>query len=268
VVAIASVLLIVVLSQLITRIATLTLQVTGMSRDSARFQARSALTGAGFTTSESEAVVNHPVRRRVIMRLMLLGSAGIVTAVASLILSFRGGSTTHQLTRVGVLVGGLAALWWISRLDFVDRHLSRLIARFLRSRGLDARDYARLLDLSGDYGVAELQVQPGDWLAERRLSEVRLRDEGVLVLGIRRAGTYIGVPSGESSVRAGDTLILYGRSERIQELDDRRRDARGDQSHEQACAEQKQVEHLGAAGRESVTRARSHPAVAARRPRR
>jgi hypothetical protein len=42
------------------------------------------------------------------------------------------------------------------------------MARFLRSRGLDARDYARLLDLSGDYAVAELKVQPATgWPAAR-----------------------------------------------------------------------------------------------------
>ena len=172
----------------------MTLQVTGMSRDSARFQARSALTGAGFTTGESEAVVNHPVRRRVIMRLMLMGSAGIVTVIASLILSFRHGSAGDQVIRAAVLVGGLGALWWVSRLDWVDRRLSAVIARFLRSRGLEARDYARLLDLSGDYGVAELKVQAHDWVANRRLAELRLRDEGVVVLGIRRGDCYVGVP--------------------------------------------------------------------------
>lgn len=261
--AIVSVLAIVVLSLLITRFATLTLEVTGMSRDSARFQARSALTGTGFTTSEAEAVVRHPVRRRVVMRLMLIGNAGIVTAVASLILSFKGGSAGSQLIRAGILVGGLALLWWLSRLDWVDRHLTSLIARFLRSRGLEARDYARLLDLSGDYGVAELHVQPGDWVADRWLSELRLRDEGVDVLGIRRGNCYIGVPGPETAIRAGDTLVLYGRSERVCELDDRRRGAGGDERHAEARAEQARVareeEEEGGAG------ARTRPLRAAPR---
>ncbi len=83
---ILSLLLIVVLSILITRIATIALIHTGLSRESARFQARSVFTGAGFTTTESENVVRHPVRRRIVMLLMLLGNAGIVTAVASLML--------------------------------------------------------------------------------------------------------------------------------------------------------------------------------------
>ena len=97
--ALVSVFAIVVLSLLITRFAVLVLVVTGLSWESARFQARSALTGSGFTTSESEAVVDHPVRRRVIMRLMLIGNAGIVTVIASLVLSFRGGSADERLLR-------------------------------------------------------------------------------------------------------------------------------------------------------------------------
>lgn len=72
------------------RIATIAITYTGLSREAARFQARSALTGSGFTTSESEKVVTHPVRRRIILLLMLLGNAGIVAAISSLILAFLG----------------------------------------------------------------------------------------------------------------------------------------------------------------------------------
>lgn len=72
------VIVIITLSILVTRVATvaLTLTLTGLSRESAKFQARSAFSGAGFTTTESEDVVNHPIRRRVIMSLMLIGNAG------------------------------------------------------------------------------------------------------------------------------------------------------------------------------------------------
>lgn len=77
-----------VLSMTVVRIASVALSLTGISRELARFQARSAFTGAGFTTTESEQVVRHPVRRRIIMLMMLLGNAGIVTVISSLVLSF------------------------------------------------------------------------------------------------------------------------------------------------------------------------------------
>ena len=86
-VAITSVFIIVLISLIVTLVATVTLIVTGLSRESARFQARSALSGVGFTTSEAEAMLSHPIRRRVVMFLMLFGSAGILTVVASLIIS-------------------------------------------------------------------------------------------------------------------------------------------------------------------------------------
>ncbi|MEZ6097718.1 MAG: hypothetical protein R3E01_01980 [Pirellulaceae bacterium] len=88
--AIFSLLTVLTLSFLITRFGTAALALTGVSYELARLQAVSAFTGVGFTTSESERIVSHPARRRILIVLMILGNAGIVTAVSTLILSFTG----------------------------------------------------------------------------------------------------------------------------------------------------------------------------------
>ena len=50
--------------------------------------------------------------------------------------------------------------------------------------------------------------------------ELKLPREGVLVLGIRRAaGAFLGAPTAEMEVHAGDTLILYGPVDRIEDLE-------------------------------------------------
>ena len=85
--ALVSVLIVLTLSLLINRIATVALTLTGLSRQVASFQSRSAFTGVGFTTGEAEHIVSHPVRRRIIMLLMLLGNAGVVTTISSLLLT-------------------------------------------------------------------------------------------------------------------------------------------------------------------------------------
>ena len=69
------------LSLVVIRIATVGLTLTGVSKDLAQFQALSAFTGSGFTTKESENIVNHPLRRRIAMHLMLLGHVGIVAVI-------------------------------------------------------------------------------------------------------------------------------------------------------------------------------------------
>jgi hypothetical protein len=76
------------MSSLVTRMAAMALALTGMSGEAARFQARSAFTGVGFTTREAEEIVWHPVRRRIVMLLMLLGNLGVGAVVATLMLSF------------------------------------------------------------------------------------------------------------------------------------------------------------------------------------
>jgi TrkA-C domain len=237
--ALATLLVVVLVSLLVTRVATVILVLTGLSRESARFQARSALSGVGFTTAEAESVITHPVRRRVIATLMLLGSAGLVTAVATLVLSLGEVEGHERLGRVAALVAGLAALLLLARSEWIDRRLSAAIEWALRRwTDLDVRDYASLLHLSWGYTVNELEVHEGDWVAGRTLGELHLRDEGLAVVGVHRGdGVYVGTPCGRTSVHPQDRLVLYGRRERLQELDTRRAGPEGDAAHERAIAE-------------------------------
>jgi hypothetical protein len=244
-VPILSVLLIVSLSILVTRVAAVALVHTGLSRESARFQARSAFSGVGFTTTEAEAIVTHPVRRRIVMWLMLVGNVGLVTAISSVLLSFvnlgGGGDWRFQL---GVLVAGVGLLAWLAWSPRVDRLLCSWISRALnRWTSIDARDYARLLHVQQDYGVSEVRIEAGDWLEGKTLRGTALASEGVTVLGIQRPdGHFVGVPGANSAIGPGDTLILYGRTPRIAELDRRHAGAEGDAAHTSAIEEERGLE--------------------------
>ena len=236
VIAVASVFLVAVLSLLITRVATLAFVLTGMSQEAARFQARSALTGTGFTTGESEAVVNHPVRRRIVMVLMLFCGAGIVTTMASLVIGLANASRCEAFVRLGVLIVAVGALVVASRTAWFNRALSPLLTRLVnRYTDLEAKDYAALLHLGGDWTVGQVGVMEDDWLACGRLADLNLRAEGVAVLGVeRRDGTYLGAPDFETRVAPGDILLLYAPGPHLRELDERRAGPEGDRAHEAA----------------------------------
>jgi hypothetical protein len=241
-IAVVSLLLVITVSMLVTHVATIALTLTGLSREMARFQARSAFTGVGFTTRESESIVNHPVRRRILMMLMLFGNAGIAATVTTLIISFL--STTGSastLLRMVLMLSGLVGLVLVSRSDWVDRRLSPIIKWALkRYTRLDVRDYASLFRLSRDYCISEIKVAAEDWMANKALLDLKLQEEGVLVLGIqRKAGQYIGAPHGKTVILPNDVLIVYGRLSLTRQLDSRMAGRAGEEAHRQAVQAQK-----------------------------
>ncbi len=211
--ALASLLVVVAISLLITRVAVVILVATGLSGEEAAFQARSAFTGAGFTTTESEQILAHRLRRKVTMFLMLLGNAGIVAASGTLIIGFRGSSAHGPAwARIAELILGLFLLLYLSKSRWVDRWLTSAARRALRGRlDVDIHDVDELIALPDGHAVVELSVRGGDELADRRLDELARRGDGTMVLGISRAGgAYESAPGGAAVAQAGDTLVVYG----------------------------------------------------------
>jgi len=219
-IAVVSVLFILAVSLLITRIATVALQLTGLSKANARFQARSAFTGVGYTTSEAEDTVNHPVRRRIVMILMLLGNVGLVSIMSTVVLSLLGADESRFWARAGLMSAGLLLLSLVATSKWIDRRLSSLISWALaRWTDLDTRDYANLLHLADGYGVTEVMVQRGGVLDSTSVVDAGLQKMGLQVLGVQRAdGSYEGAPSADSVLKPGDLVFLYGRNREVSEF--------------------------------------------------
>lgn len=230
-IAIFSLFIAVALSLLVTRIATMALMLTGLSLESARFQAHSAFTGSGFTTKESESVVNHPVRRQIIIILMLLGNVGIATVMATAALSLISTSQSEEWWWFALaFCGGMLLIVIGAWSKGVETRLNRIIAWGLKKwTRLDVVDYISVLQLQNGYAVTEMPIAKEDWLDGKTLIEAALAGEGILVLGIlREDGSFIGTPKADDRMLAGDTIILYGLSGRIADLCHRRRDYRAD----------------------------------------
>ncbi|MDV6030123.1 MAG: potassium transporter TrkA [Phycisphaera sp. RhM] len=246
-IGVISLLVTLTLSMIVTRVAAMALMFTGLSREAAKFQARSAFTGSGFTTQESEMVVTHPVRRQIVMLLMLLGNVGIATVAATVMVSVMSTSNSTWQTQVllfTILIGGITFLWIFFSSRWVERHMNRVIAWLLKTfTDLDVRDYVSLLELSRGYAVTEMQVEPRDWMAGKSLASLRLSDEGILVLSIRReGGIFQGTPRGDDLVQPGDVLILYGDLDDVERLDKRRAGFKGDQEHAMSVEQQEEFE--------------------------
>lgn len=221
--ALLSLLVVIAVSILITRVAKRALVMTGVSPEVAHFQARSALSGTGFTTNESEQVVAHPARRRIIMLLILLQNAGLATAVATLVISFVEADDMGEVAiRAGLLLAGLTLLIAMANTRWISRPLGRVIEWTLdRYADLEAMDYHAVLRIGGPYTVSRFRVAEDAWITDKTLGEAGI-GEKILILGIERSdGDFVGSPRGEDYVTPDDTLILYGPEKELQRFQEK-----------------------------------------------
>ena len=222
------------LSLIVIRVGTMALMLTGLSHEAARFQAHSAFTGVGFTTTESESIVAHPVRRHLTMGLMMLGNIGIATVIATLTAALLSEQISENWDESALmLIAGVLFLWFLSTSSWMERQLNKPIAFALsKFSRIDVRDYVSILNLANGFAVYDLLVEDDDWLAGKTLIDLGLAREGILVLGIRRQkGHYIGAPSGNCRICSGDQVVIYGTLAHMKELDSRQAGPEGDRAH-------------------------------------
>lgn len=222
-IALIGLLTIVLLSIMTVRIGSVALELTGLSPEIASFQAQSAFSGVGFTTQEAEMIVSHPVRRRIIRILILFGSAGVTTSIATFIIAFLGQSDVSRFSRIQFLVLGLIAIYAFARSKVIYRLMKRLITSALKKwTRLSLYDYEQLFGLSEGLAISKVTVGKESWLGDKHLKDLKLELEGILILAIyRRTGKrneFIGAPHGETMIKSGDVLICYAREGLINKI--------------------------------------------------
>jgi len=248
-VALFGLLTIIILSITIVRIGALALELTGLSEEIASFQSQSAFSGVGFTTSESETIVTHPVRRRIIRVLILLGSAGFTSTVATFILTFVGQTGKDAFLRGIILVLGIVFIFIFSRSKIVWKALRKVITAALEKyTSLKVCDYQEVLGLKEGYSVSRVFVDHDSWMVGKSLEQLQLNQEGILVLSVHRIidreDKFIGMPAKDTIIDVDDILYCYGRSDALRNLARRERGYRGDKEHETEIKKEQIIEEI------------------------
>ena len=198
-------------SYLIVRVAAVGLELTGIDRERANFQALSAFTNSGFTTRESEEMVRHPVRRRLISVLMILGHAGMVTTIGTFAASLLEGSVGRTALTIGVPVIAFGFVVRVLRMVGVTRRVHDGLRRWLAARyDFLAPSTEEMLRVNEGFGVRKIRIHADSPLAGRYLRELDLKPRGVQILAIERGDRFVPTPTGEDRLEGGDLLVVYG----------------------------------------------------------
>jgi len=210
---------IILFSVMIVKIATIALKMTGMDEKRARFQALSAFTRTGFTTKDSELIVGNEQRRRIIMTLMILGNAGLVTVVATLIISFAQGGLPSIPIQLVLLAIAIYLIYYLASHKGLTRKFTKRIEEKLsRSTFFTKKPIEETLRLAQGYGVAEINLKKDSPHIGLTMDKTDFKKRGIIILAIERGNKVIHTPKGRDRLAVDDTLICYGKLPEIKRM--------------------------------------------------
>ncbi len=196
-------------------------QRSGLTAEGAQFEARSALVGAGYTTTRSELVVRNPVAGRVASMLMVTGYFGPATILALLGASFVVPTDDDLTPRVVVLVVLLIGLYGIDRFGVI-RAVGSRPARAIADR-MVGRTSCETWIAVHDHVIAAILV-PVDAVRAAPVLAV-LGDSDVTMLAVERTPpgpTVFPIESGPAEPGPGDRVLVLGPQRVLERLDELR----------------------------------------------
>lgn len=188
---------------------------TGLDKKIAKFQVISMLTGTGFTTGESELIIDHPVRRRLGAFLILFGAfslAVIISAISQLL------SDNFFTMEIAYIAGGLVVLLFILRAPFTQNFMSKRMKSELEENyelaDLPIRD---VLLMDDEDEVREISIMEESPFSGKTFDEIVAREDDLMLLFIKRGDINIRNKSYDTKLEPGDRLVLYGNNPLIDE---------------------------------------------------
>ncbi len=204
---------------LLVKAASVALRLTGMEERKANFQALSALTGTGFSTKESELIMNNPARRRIISLLMILGYGGVITIIISFSTSIINSHGNIKYAGVLIFLVGLYLIYLFATYKgFTKRWDNFIKKKLIKSPVFEEAPIEDLLRLMEGYGLVRVLTKKKSIFINRHIKEINLTRKNILILGIDRHNSWNPIPKGEEKILEGDKLVVYGPIKVINEI--------------------------------------------------
>jgi len=193
-------------------IGSIALEATGMPRTKARFQVLSAITGTGFTTSEAEAIVNHPKRRKIATWLIFIGNTGVMAFIIALLVFVRVGVRKPSPLQIGIVIAAIVVIFLIIKLGALDGLTNIILKLTHRKRSTSFLTTEEILHQSGGYSITRLVIGQKELPAAATTKDAGLAERGITILAIERGDTILTFPKGDETLVAGDYLLCYGKT--------------------------------------------------------
>ncbi len=209
-----------VLILLLIEILSIVLKLTGLELNKARFQVISILTHTGFTTRESELIVQHPTRRRIASALMIISYVAQITLITLLFNVLTQASQNILGTAIALSIMMLFVIV-VTQSKYLSERFDKVTEKLLKNKIKKMNSNGRIeqvLNLSPEFSIYELIVDTESFICDKTLQELQMKEHYIQILKIDRGSEMIDFPRADTRVLAGDRMIVYGKIDALTQL--------------------------------------------------
>ncbi|MEK4066729.1 hypothetical protein [Peribacillus sp. FSL R5-0717] len=200
---------------LVIEISVTLMKLTGLKGTVARFQVISMLTGTGFTTDESKSIIDHPIRRKISMFLILFGAfslAVIISSISTLL------TDDLRLMELSIIIGILLVLTILVKVPFLNNRLSnKMKSEMYNHYELWEHPIEEVLFLEDEDVVMEIDIYEDSEFIDVKAFDVISDGADINILFIESGEVKIRKELYEYKIKLGDNLFLYGNKKEIEE---------------------------------------------------
>lgn len=195
----------------VVEISVVFMRATGLNREVARFQVVSLLTSTGYTTKESELILDHPARRRIGMFLILFGVfsfAVVVSAIANIV------APDFRIAHMTVAAAVLVALLFVARaprtVAFLTAKLDGTMEEHFELHDFPIKDV--LLQDDNDV-FSEVTIDDRSAYLGRAVHDFLPANADLNLLFVRRGERTHRAKRYAMPLEEGDALVFFGRGD-------------------------------------------------------
>lgn len=196
-------------------------RLTGMPIDKAKFQVISLLTSTGFTTKESELIVQHPIRRKLASWLMIISyisTAVLISFIIGIISNSLSDAKSLGFTAI-IIVTFFIIVYFIVRsslLDKVEYFIEEVISKSKRWNEIIINSPIDIgFHHKKGYGIYEIFIGKDSKFIGKSIIESNLKSLEIQVLSIDKGDELINFPTPDSIFELTDRITIYGNVKNI-----------------------------------------------------
>ncbi|WP_100330497.1 TrkA C-terminal domain-containing protein [Bacillus xiapuensis] len=194
-------------------ISVILFNLTGLETQVSRYQVISMLTGTGFTTDESQLIIDHPVRRRLSAFLILFGAFSLAVIISAITNILANDLRLKELTAINLV---LLILFLIGKTPPIRRVLhkkfNKEMEKNLEVSELPIKD---ALYIEKDDLVTIVTIMEDSPLIGKKINDLIGKTDDLNILFVKRGDIRIRRELSGESVKEGDELLIYGKEGHI-----------------------------------------------------